>query len=371
MDSCNAVMWQNKYSKDLLLSAVEEDMLYSFVASAREKANRVGILDESWRLPNIALEAKISIVEVSKAMLAAMWIEFLEIVRIYLSPESFKYQSVDAFLYAYTNHSSFTEYSTDEQITLMEIANWMNILFFYGSAKKKKGLIIEVVPRLVEGPDAKYITGSGQTQATADRVLIYEIEGGVKPAIRLKRRKAAELKDDDLSYLDPIKRTRRSKGARSSVTAPIDLHYNNPRHLFLYNKLPTPLEDPTQDLTDVDSDHDVDSTAVDTGLGHLRSHKVAGVDACCCISLQPLAADRNLLGDVNGIDQFFPPTTNSIHAGFIKAYTLETVQEQPVLVRQLTDHAAWIETLMELGGPVRIDSDLDPLIFYPDLLIDD
>ena len=47
---------------------------------------------------------------------------------------------------------------------------------------------MSVVPRHVEGPNAQYITGSGQTQATADRVLIYETEGDVKPIRRGKPR---------------------------------------------------------------------------------------------------------------------------------------------------------------------------------------
>ena len=52
--------------------------------------------------------------------------------------------------------------------------------------KKNKGLAIQVIPKLVEGYSAKYITGSGQTHATADRVHIYEIEGCVRPFLRGK-----------------------------------------------------------------------------------------------------------------------------------------------------------------------------------------
>ena len=67
----------------------------------------------------------------------------------------------------------------------------MCTFFNYIPAKKNKGLILQVIPKLVEGSSAKYITGSGQTQATKDRVLIYELEGGVKPFHRGRESKAS------------------------------------------------------------------------------------------------------------------------------------------------------------------------------------
>lgn len=45
-----------------------------------------------------------------------------------------------------------------------------------------------VIPKIVEGWKACYITGSGQTQATADRVHIYETEGCVRPGKRVKNK---------------------------------------------------------------------------------------------------------------------------------------------------------------------------------------
>ena len=52
--------------------------------------------------------------------------------------------------------------------------------------QKNKGLALDVVPKFVEGFTATYITGSGQTRQTADRVKIYEREGNVQPAKRYK-----------------------------------------------------------------------------------------------------------------------------------------------------------------------------------------
>jgi len=51
-----------------------------------------------------------------------------------------------------------------------------------------------VVPKIVEGLQARYVTGSGQTAATADRVLIFEREGECSPFNRGGRRKAKKVK---------------------------------------------------------------------------------------------------------------------------------------------------------------------------------
>lgn len=60
----------------------------------------------------------------------------------------------------------------------------MKEAFKYLPARKNKGLAVQIIPKLVEGWNAKYVTGSGQTRATADRVFIFETEGGVTPAHR-------------------------------------------------------------------------------------------------------------------------------------------------------------------------------------------
>jgi len=67
----------------------------------------------------------------------------------------------------------------------------MNILFRYVPPKQNKGLAMQIVPRLLEGWEAKYITGSGQTAATAARVRIYETEGCIKPSHRTKLKRTA------------------------------------------------------------------------------------------------------------------------------------------------------------------------------------
>lgn len=77
----------------------------------------------------------------------------------------------------------------------------MNVFFNYVPAKKNKGLILQVIPRLIEGWKVKYITGSGQTVATKDRVHIYETEGHVKPFHRGKDRNKLNASKE---LVDPI-----------------------------------------------------------------------------------------------------------------------------------------------------------------------
>lgn len=120
-----------------------------------------------------------------------MWVAFLRIMREYLPAEVLKYKNVDQFLASYTDRQFSKKYSEHEQINLMNTANWMTILFQMEKAKKNKGLAMDVIPKLVEGPSARYVTGSGQTVATADRVHIYEVEGNIEPMSRGRRRKAA------------------------------------------------------------------------------------------------------------------------------------------------------------------------------------
>ena len=99
-------------------------------------------------------------------------------------------------------------------------------------AKLNKGLIIGVIPKFVEGLHAKYVTGSGQTVQTADRVHIYESEGNVKPcrrniAGRKKEtvsvaavKKGSKIKGKNKEAHLYAKRINNKKSATSIVSAP-------------------------------------------------------------------------------------------------------------------------------------------------------
>ena len=92
-----------------------------------------------------------------------------------------KYSSLEKFLAAY---EKFHDHDPSEQTILMRTANWVSAILDYIPAKKNKGLIIRIVPKYVEGIQTRYVTGSGQTHATNDRVHIYEVEGDVVRAHR-------------------------------------------------------------------------------------------------------------------------------------------------------------------------------------------
>lgn len=120
-------------------------------------------------------------------MLYALWLTMMNSLQKYITIEKdFKYPTSEAFQAAYPDR--FQNESDYEKRYLWLSANWMNILLRLVSARKNKGLFLYVVPKLVEGWDAKYVTGSGQTKATAARVHIFETEGNVTANQRGKAR---------------------------------------------------------------------------------------------------------------------------------------------------------------------------------------
>lgn len=108
----------------------------------------------------------------------ALWVVLLSVLRRHYNPEDYKYPTMQDFLQVY--EGCFPSEPEDEMQKLWQTANWMNILFTLITARKNKGLAMQVVPKLVEGWHAKYVTGSGQTRRTAHRVHIFETEGNTK-----------------------------------------------------------------------------------------------------------------------------------------------------------------------------------------------
>jgi len=117
-------------------------------------------------------------------VLQAVWVLYLMKIKSVLPPETLKYQTIHEFL---SHYPEFYHIPEQEQTLLWHTANWMHELFQMIPAYKNKGLAIMIVPKLIEGWDAKYITGSGQKEVTANRVKIFENEGNVKPNSRGKQ----------------------------------------------------------------------------------------------------------------------------------------------------------------------------------------
>ena len=68
-------------------------------------------------------------------------------------------------------------------------ANWMDLTFYTIHPKNNKTFVMTLIPRIVEGRNAKYITGSGQTKSTTDRVDIFRAEGRCEKTSRPPRRR--------------------------------------------------------------------------------------------------------------------------------------------------------------------------------------
>lgn len=82
----------------------------------------------------------------------------------------------------------------DEINTLVLYRNIMKVAMTIIPASGNKGLLLDLVTRLVEGHQRKYVTGSGATIETKRRVRIYENEGEIKVIIRPERRKIKDAR---------------------------------------------------------------------------------------------------------------------------------------------------------------------------------
>jgi hypothetical protein len=69
----------------------------------------------------------------------------------------------------------------------------MDLSFYTVQPRHNKTFILSLIPRIVEGKAAKYITGSGQTKATSDRVTLYRLEGNCEKMKRPPRRSKEEM----------------------------------------------------------------------------------------------------------------------------------------------------------------------------------
>lgn len=156
------------------------EAMRNFRITAANHARERGInsVTSDWNLVTVAEEAGINLFHHTRdaEFLASIWIAFLTVMKEHFPPDQHKFPNVDAFLEAYPE---FQHTPAEEQTNLFNTANWMAVLFTMIPAAKNKGLVLQVIPQLVEGGHVKYITGSGQTEATASRVHIYEKEGHI------------------------------------------------------------------------------------------------------------------------------------------------------------------------------------------------
>jgi hypothetical protein len=113
-----------------------------------------------------------------------------------------KYETEESFLEKYPEYA---DRSPVERTRLRNSANWMVLTFHTIQPRNNKSFIMHLIPKLVEGKNARYITGSGQTKSTADRVHLFRTEGECEKIQRPPRkRKDAMMNEssDDIAALE-------------------------------------------------------------------------------------------------------------------------------------------------------------------------
>jgi len=100
----------------------------------------------------------------------------------------FKYKNTKDFLIAYP---AFEDRPAQELNKLRICANWFDLVFYTLPSKNNKTFLMSMIPKLCEGSSVKYITGSGETRSTSDRVSIYRTEGNCEKICRPPRKRKA------------------------------------------------------------------------------------------------------------------------------------------------------------------------------------
>ena len=204
-----------------------DERLRAFREAAMTRAKERGVSpsDHNWNLFSVAGDAGLNLFNFSKdaEFINSLWLCFLSVMREHFNPSGFKFPTIRDFL-APGAYPEFAKCNLVEQNKLWTTANWMAILFTMIPAAKNKGLVLQVIPQLIEGPYVKYITGSGQSKATANRVRIYEREGYIVVSQRAPRRKP--LPGETLSK-QPTKKMAPLKRGTDSVEPVGGVHMTN------------------------------------------------------------------------------------------------------------------------------------------------
>jgi hypothetical protein len=181
----DTVSWQT-HARDAYhhLSIPDLEILDTFIAGLSARATERNDDDEGADIVDFLTiqNIELNVLAEKGHLVIVMFLEFFKYLENVEKLEA-KYASLESFLACY---DKFSDRSLLEQNILWATANWVSNILKYIPAKRNKGSIICIVPKYVEGLQARYVTGSGQTAATNDRVFIYESEGAVIRAHRIR-----------------------------------------------------------------------------------------------------------------------------------------------------------------------------------------
>lgn len=99
-----------------------------------------------------------------------------------------KWPNIPRLLESYPEFAASSQISVIEQHRLLNFRNMMVFAMLMLVPSNHKTHLLELVTRIVEGKYQKYITGSGETLATKNRVYVYRMEGQVTKAPRPPRK---------------------------------------------------------------------------------------------------------------------------------------------------------------------------------------
>ena len=175
---------------DELFSRVLKDVLPDFESciSSSGKDN-VGNLKTVLKIVDQHLSQSTSILKLHRSDEKRLCFEaaFLLLYSNKEEADDAKIRTIPAFLQKYPEFKDDAMIEPTEQETLMKFRNMMKLAQSFIPAKNHKEHLMDLVTRLVEGRDQKYVTGSGEKPATRRRVLIYEREGEIRPIPRPPR----------------------------------------------------------------------------------------------------------------------------------------------------------------------------------------
>ena len=172
--------------KDNAFTQEERQVIRKFSQAAIQMAAVSNVTNfDVWNIHNVSHAAGVELNFPKEGLvMISLWCVFYACTKQYYPTTHLKYCNVAAFLTVNAYRNRFGNMELWEQEQLKDEANWMNVLFILLPARKNKGLAIQVIPKMIEGWYVKYVTGSGQTKSTADRVFLFETEGNVTPCHR-------------------------------------------------------------------------------------------------------------------------------------------------------------------------------------------